>query len=528
MNTTFKITISAVDRYTKTIKGINNATSQMLRGPMQIGRSLQMMGREIGKMLPVRGIMAVGRAAKWTGEHVWSVGKKVAAVAAAGGGLLFEFAREWMNLGRTVNYAAANIGIGGARLMGLRGAARLTGIEAESLDAGLESVGKTMEDALFGRNEQAVLLMRKLNIEIHKTADGTPDAVRGLYDIADAIASMKNPYVQRLIAQQFGVEHLLPMLRKGSKGIQELEKRSPIMSQAALDRAEKFAEKFEELKLNVLEARDAIGNELIPVIRAFVVESTKWLHENTPKMAETIGKWLKEFDFKGALSEAKEFAVAVKEIVIGVRDLTKWAADKKEKYKPVVDAVSAFSPPNIIARGMEAGAKLGEAFATRGIRNNNPGNLRKWGNTPVVGGYAQFATPAEGVGAMVKQLGLYNKRGINTLGGIISTYAPSSENNTAAYIADVSKRMGNVAPNAPLDLNDPKMMSSLVNAMIMHENGRNPYGALVDQAVAQRQKVEVEVSITGAPAGTRARVLNDGRESGAKIRLNNRLAEETS
>jgi hypothetical protein len=43
---------------------------------------------------------------------------------------------------------------------------------------------------------------------------------------------------------------------------------------------------------------------------------------------------------------------------------------------------------------------------------------------------------------MARQLMLYGDRGNNTPGGIIHTYAPSSENNTRAYIDDVTSRTG--------------------------------------------------------------------------------------
>lgn len=117
----------------------------------------------------------------------------------------------------------------------------------------------------------------------------------------------------------------------------------------------------------------------------------------------------------------------------------------------------------------------------RGIRNNNPLNLRfipdparAWnGQTGNDGGYGIYATPALGVRAASKQLQKdYADKGGTTLGDLITIWAPPTENNTAAYIADVADRTG-LDPSAPLDLYGN--LPIIVPAMIWHENGEQPY-----------------------------------------------------
>lgn len=62
----------------------------------------------------------------------------------------------------------------------------------------------------------------------------------------------------------------------------------------------------------------------------------------------------------------------------------------------------------------------------------------------------------------------YAKRGLDTVAKIISTWAPITENDTAAYIADVRKRLGK-------DSVTPKDYATLCKAIIQHENGQQPY-----------------------------------------------------
>ncbi|MGA9606998.1 MAG: lytic transglycosylase domain-containing protein [Rouxiella badensis] len=129
----------------------------------------------------------------------------------------------------------------------------------------------------------------------------------------------------------------------------------------------------------------------------------------------------------------------------------------------------------------------------KGIRNNNAGNLRYVGQAGAVNdgtGFARFSSAYDGLKAMAKQLLRYSRRGINTISGIINTWAPSSENNTRAYIQAISKTLG-MAPDAVLNMSDPRVLSALMGGIVQHENGRNPYTReLVGQAAR---------ATTGAP-----------------------------
>lgn len=98
------------------------------------------------------------------------------------------------------------------------------------------------------------------------------------------------------------------------------------------------------------------------------------------------------------------------------------------------------------------------------VRNNNPGALMPGGKL------AQYPDMETGLAAMDKNLQSYGKQGVNTLSGVISKWAPSTENNTQAYISDVSKRLG-IDPNQQIDLSDPAQRRALATGIMLHENG---------------------------------------------------------
>ncbi|EOH8597983.1 structural protein [Salmonella enterica] len=119
----------------------------------------------------------------------------------------------------------------------------------------------------------------------------------------------------------------------------------------------------------------------------------------------------------------------------------------------------------------------------RGIRNNNPGNIR-WGDDwkglvpkeqRTDKSFCQFTTPEYGIRAMIVILRNYQrKHGLNTVTGIIKRWAPSNENNTQAYIDSVSRSTG-VMPDQYINTGDSRFMMRLLQAIIRHENGVQPY-----------------------------------------------------
>lgn len=119
----------------------------------------------------------------------------------------------------------------------------------------------------------------------------------------------------------------------------------------------------------------------------------------------------------------------------------------------------------------------------RGIRNNNPGNLRLtdaiWLGERASGDDPEFEifdSAVYGIRALAKLLRRYHRAyRLKSVGAIISRYAPIGENDTLAYIDDVAAAL-RVAADAPLDLDDPATLRRLVRAIIRHENGRRPDG----------------------------------------------------
>lgn len=128
----------------------------------------------------------------------------------------------------------------------------------------------------------------------------------------------------------------------------------------------------------------------------------------------------------------------------------------------------------------------------RGIRNNNPGNIRRgeqWqgmSQAQTDPSFIQFTDPVYGIRAINKILKTYSSvHGLNTVAGIISRWAPTNENDTESYILSVAESL-KVDQNEQITLGRHARM--LTAAIIRHENGIQPYDvATIDQGVRMAQ-----------------------------------------
>lgn len=266
-----------------------------------------------------------------------------------------------------------------------------------------------------------------------------------------------------------------------------------------------FSTLSDSLGLDKMAAK--VNNKLSKELPAWIqTEKNIW------DQSHGFGDYLKNFFFK-----ADEFqdAERYKRHLMDDEQVQKFLRKKYTKQKSVLDdeaeegvsIVDDFDKKGFeeeLARYRAAGSKAPAKPAqtepppapgkmSRGLRNNNPGNIRPVRNQPNDGAFAIYRTPEEGWGALGRQLKGYANAGLDNVASIISKYAPPSDNNpTGAYIqsvtANMSKRLGSdVGALSRLDLSDPRVLKALMQSITEHENfrGASQYfeGASFDKEV---------------------------------------------
>jgi len=119
--------------------------------------------------------------------------------------------------------------------------------------------------------------------------------------------------------------------------------------------------------------------------------------------------------------------------------------------------------------------------APRGIRNNNPGNLRPGPTWAGIAGmdndqpdppYLKFIDPAHGIRAIARTLISYHDvHGINTVAGVFARWAPAGDNNDPDSYAHAVARALGVGVDDTIDLHNATTLTTLAQAITRQENG---------------------------------------------------------
>jgi len=151
-----------------------------------------------------------------------------------------------------------------------------------------------------------------------------------------------------------------------------------------------------------------------------------------------------------------------------------------------------------------------------GTPSNNLGGMRAPGppKTAAEGGFQSFPTPEAGIQAIAQNLTRYSAGGVvtatnptgaplNTVRGIVSTWAPASENNTAALIDKAVQHTG-FGPDQVLDLSKRDVMTKMVEAVVLNEQGKltSDHKSLITRALALKPEDVAAPTVSAVPSVT--------------------------
>lgn len=246
--------------------------------------------------------------------------------------------------------------------------------------------------------------------------------------------------------------------------------------------------------------------------KSMFTDFVNWIKGSAP----TLGAAIKEA-FAKAFDWVKGRARAIWDAITG-----KQSAGDNDAPEP--EASDSSTPTSPIPSSGGSNSNL-----PRGLRNNNPGNIRygdfakKYGATGQDDkGFAVFPTMQAGAAAMAGLLKSYASKGVDTISSIISKWAPSSENDTSAYIAAVAKQTG-INPNQHLS---GDQYAAVQNAIATHENGaayQRMVGAGVNSGSQAPSTTTVQTNINSVNVQTQATDANGVARDMHKALSNNSL-----
>jgi hypothetical protein len=388
----------------------------------------------------------IGRASKKTVDFIEKIGYEsksflTGIAGLLGAGVFAKMIESTIEAGATIGRFSADIGINAGSLYAWQKAIEQVGGSASAVNSTMANLSNALSEYKIRgySNLDQFLTPLHVNLEdVKNQAEPLPYMLeqigKGLKMLFPNDRANAFNYAKMMGIDQ-GTFDALWQLEATLKNIDEIKIKSPFTKET-IELSERYQKDLEEItqtldRLKMIGAIDIMEYSVDNAKRLINPQSyMDWINESSIRIPAAINGWID--DLHGFVKGQNDFG-----------------------FKPI-----HYSIP-------------------RSVRNNNPGNLNYVGQSGATlesgskPRFAAFQSMEEGVAAMVRQLGLYSKRGIDTVSEIISVYAPKKDrNNTAAYIASLSKMVG-LDPNELVNLSNSDMLTKMIRGISIIEGGRD-------------------------------------------------------
>lgn len=438
---------------------------------------------------------------------------KFFAVLTTGRGLA-DFTRTVIATGAAFDRASKNLGVGADTLSRWAGAVRQSGGTTESFLGTMQGLSQSLTELKLTGNTGILPYLQALGVSVSDTNGKAKPLEQILGDIGDKLNKLPNRSDAFNIGRNLGIDDgTINLLLKGRSEVEKLLASQKAYSNEDAESARKAQERWEGVQLRIERITQKLVIDLIPAFERLSGKMEELANTSVPVLRE-IFDWIDKIDkittkwTKGIDNLLPKFSNPTLQKLFGgyggtaaklnpLTNITGGIAAGGQKITDFINSDAVTKEDRGVIKGWTEKAlglfglkpKNGEQSTasapssapagsgnSRAERNNNPGNLNFVGQAGATleGGnnarFAKFGSTAEGVSALAKQLGRYGDRGLDTIKKIINTYAPSSENNTQAYVDALSKRLG-ISGDQKLDLKDAGTLSNLIKGISRHESG---------------------------------------------------------
>lgn len=437
---------------------------------------------------------------------------KFFAVLTTGRGLA-DFTRTVIATGATFDRMSKNLGTGADTLSRWAGAVRQSGGTTEGFLGTMQGLSQSLTELKLTGNTGILPYLQALGVSVADTNGKAKPLEQILGDIGEKLNALPNRQDAFNIGRNLGIDDgTINLLLKGRTEVERLLASQKAYSAADAESARKAEERWAGVQLRIERITQKLVIDLIPAFERLSDKMEELANTSVPVLREIFDwidkidkittKWTKGIDnllpkfsnptlqklfggYGGTAAKLNPLTNIAGGVAAGGQKIADYinsdAVSKEDRgvikgWTEKLLGVFGMKPKEGAQQSAGGAAPTPGTGTTRAERNNNPGNLNFAGQAGAVledgsnARFAKFGSTAEGVSALAKQLQRYGERGLDTVSKIINKYAPSSENNTQAYIDALSKRLG-VTGDQKLDLNDTTTLTGLIKGIARHEAG---------------------------------------------------------
>lgn len=187
-------------------------------------------------------------------------------ILAAGAYAAFKLADGWAKGAASIGRTAEIIGVGTKTLQEFTLAAERAGVDRGTAGSAVGGLSQTLNDARYGRNNDALALLARMGISLKTKSDGTVDVDAMLPQIADAIGR-QNSSGRRTAARLLGIpESALPAFTQGGKALAadmtDAGKRGAVIDDEGIAKGKRLARR-DTIGAQMLERATNAGKEAL-------------------------------------------------------------------------------------------------------------------------------------------------------------------------------------------------------------------------------------------------------------------------
>ena len=371
----YTVTISAkdlasgvFDSANKRVEAFNKRIAEASAPARRFAQTLDTFSKVTGLTEIATGFSSIGRAGTEAFRSLSRIVEPLAAivgVASLAG--VYRLTQAWGDFASALGNQAQRAGASASQLYVLQNAARLAGVDAETLTGGITTLNDNLRNAAFGGAPAFLNVLANLGISFEDLQRQNPE--QRLKTLADALAKVKSPTDRALFTKELlGGEGMIPFLNKGAAGISAWDEAARKLAGDAPSVADGQA--FRQAQVGLAESIMGIGNAiagtlgpaLTPVladVSGMAVHMREWLDANKEWLQHSIndevGKfvgWLKAVDWNAVGGDMREIAAKAQAV-----------ADALGGWERVGEAVVIFIAGSWFLRMAAPFAKLGVAVA---------------------------------------------------------------------------------------------------------------------------------------------------------------------
>lgn len=284
-NFQLKAIISAVDKVSPALKGINRAIKGTHKALRDIGRA---GGELMGKIGLPLGL---------------SLGALAYGVKSATSAIL--------DYGGAVQDASDKTGLEAENLQAMRYQASLAGMAAEDLDDAMVKLNKGLAEAAAGKDESFAGLMKKMKIPLKDAKGNIISVAEAMPQIANAFEKTTDPALRtRMAIELFGKAgaKLIPWLKEGKGGFYammvEARRLGVVISEQAIKSMDDLGDEIGTVGQQIRGQWGEVMGEIAPLIKPLVSSLKEWIAANKELIRAEVGQtvrelagWIKSIDW---------------------------------------------------------------------------------------------------------------------------------------------------------------------------------------------------------------------------------------